>query len=423
MRTENPRSCGEATSVACGLLAGLVLAGVAVPATAQDWPQLLGPERDGTIPGPALEAWPDTGPPELWSRDVGAGFAGPAVARGRVLLFHRRGSEEVLEAFAAATGETLWRGSTTTRYRDDFGFDDGPRVVPVVAGERVFTVGASGVLTAWALGDGALLWQRDTRSEFDVPKGFFGVATGPLVVGNRLLMNVGGRGAGIVAFEAATGETLWQVADDEQSYASPQRITLGGRPAALFFTREGLVAIDPADGGELLRFAHKTRIRSSVNAAAPVVVGQTVFLSAEYGAGAVLLELPGVIGGAPQTKWQSENALNNHYATSVHRSGVLYGFHGRQERGPDLRAVDHATGEVLWSERRFGAGSVLRSADRLLLLLESGALVLAEASRDAYRELARAQILEGTVRAYPAISGDRLFARGGSTLRAWKLRR
>ena len=393
--------------VLAGLLASLL---ATAPAAASDWPQLLGPTRDGVAPGEPVRPWSASGPKVLWSFDVGAGLAGPAVAGDSVLVFHRIGNREVLTSLERGTGKERWQSAYATSYRDDFGFDEGPRAVPVVSEGRVFTLGAQGRLTCFELASGMQLWQRDTRADFAVRKGFFGVATSPIVVRDRVLVNVGGQGAGIVAFDRATGRTVWQKTDDEQSYSSPTLAQVGGRRAVLFFTREGLLAVEPASGEVMMRFAHKTRIRSSVNAATPLVVGTRVFLSAEYGAGAVLLEL-GAAGSEPAVIWRGARSMNNHYATAVHRDGVLYGFHGRQESRAALRAVDFATGEVRWSEDRFGAGAVLLSGDRLVVLREDGELLLVAAEPGAFRVLARAQVLDSVTRAYPALADRVLYAR------------
>lgn len=403
------------------LLATLLLLLAATPtAHAADWPQLLGPSRDGAIPPPLIEPWPDAGPKKLWSLEVGEGFAGPVVAGNRVLLFHRRGGAEVLEALDVRTGKTVWRGASPTRYRDDFGFNGGPRAAPVVAGDQVFTHGAEGVLTAWRLGTGEQLWQRRTLQELGHnAKGFFGAAASPLVTDKLVLLNVGGKGAGVVAFDRATGKTVWHTGDDEASYSSPTFGTFAGHRAALFFTREGLLALAPDEGTVLGRFAHKTRIRSSVNAATPLMLGDDrVFLSAAYGAGAVLLD---VSGAQPKPIWASDEAMTNHYATAIAYDGFLYGYHGRQEGSPALRCVEVATGNVRWSQDRFGAGSILRSGDRLLVLREDGQLLLVAADPSRFRVLSQARILDGEARAYPAVADGRLFARDDRRLVAVEL--
>ena len=387
---------------------------------AQDWPQFLGPQRDGTYSGPPIaESWPASGPTRVWARQVGAGFAGPAVVGDRVILFHRIGRDEVVEALAAETGETIWRYDYPTSYRDDFGFDEGPRSVPVVEDGRVYTFGAQGQLHAVDLETGEGIWSQDTHARYEVRKGFFGAAGSPLVEDGRVIANVGGRRGGIVAFDAITGEGLWTATNDEASYSSPIGATFGGRRHALFFTRNGLVGLEPESGDVLLQKRWRSRIGSSVNAATPLVVGDLVFISASYGTGAALLR---VDGEALVDEWTGDDILSNHYATAVVHDGVLYGYHGRQEYSPSLRAVDLRTGEVHWTEDRFGGGTLTLAGDRLLILRESGELILAQASPDGFSLLARGQMLPGVVRAYPALADGRFYARNTDTLVAVDLR-
>jgi len=403
-----------------GALALIVVAVAGGHVAAQDWPQFLGPGRDGRYTGPPLaESWPGGGPPRLWSRSVGAGFAGPVVAGGRVILFHRLGGREVVEALEAATGDTVWRYDYPTSYRDDFGFDEGPRSVPVVHDGRVYTFGAQGRLHAVDLETGAGVWQVDTHARYGVRKGFFGAAGSPLVEDGRVIANVGGRGGGIVAFDAATGDELWTATTHEASYSSPAAGTFGGRRLALVFTRTGLVGLDPATGEVRFELRWRSRLGASVNAATPLVVGDRVFISASYGTGAALLRID---GGTLSEEWSGDDSMTNHYATAVVHDGVLYGYHGRQEYSPSLRAVDLGSGAVRWSQDRFGAGTVTLAGDRLVVLRESGELMLAEATPESFRPLARARILPGVVRAYPALADGRLYARNTDTLVAVDLR-
>ena len=422
-RSRRPRQ-GIAATISRWVVLTVVLAGGGVPGSAEeagkDWPQFLGPGRDGKYRGADLaRSWPVAGPPVLWRRPVGDGFAGPAVADSKVILFHRVDDEEVVEALDPRDGRVLWRSAAPTPYRDDFGFDEGPRATPVVADGRVFVFGAQGRLRALDLGSGRELWSVDTHRRFAADKGYFGAASSPLVERGRVLVQVGGRQGGIVAFDAATGEVAWTATDDEPGYASPVTAEIGGERLALFFNRSGLVGVAPTSGEVRYRFPWRARIRASVNAASPLVIGDRVFLSASYGVGAVLLDLA---GGEPRPVWQAQEAITSHYSTSVHRDGFLYGFHGRQEARPDLRAVSLADGKVAWSERRYGAGSLILAGDRLLVLREDGRLVLVEATPRAYRELARAPVLEPTVRAHPALAGGVLYARDESQLVAVDLR-
>lgn len=390
-------------------------------AFAPDWPQILGPGRNGIYTGPALaESWPAEGPRVLWKKDVGQGFSGPVVAQGRLILFHRIGNREVVESLDAKTGARQWEYGYPTAYRDDFGFDEGPRAVPVVADGIVYTFGAEGQLHAISLDSGKRLWSEDTMRTFGVAKGFFGAAGSPLIEGGKVIANVGGRGAGIVAFEAKTGKVLWKATDDASSYSSPVGVTIGNRRLAVFLTRAGLIGLDPATGQVQFQKPWRARTAASVNAATPVVIGDLIFVSAEYGPGAGVLR---VDGSTLTPLWASDEALTNHYATSVHRDGFLYGFHGRQEFGPSFRAVELRTGKVMWSQDRFAAGSVLLAGNRLLIMRENGELILADASPEAFRPRARAQVLPATVRAFPALSDGLLYVRNERTLVCLDLRR
>ena len=388
---------------------------------AADWPQLLGPDRDGIYNGPALaEDWDGDGPPVLWRQEVGAGLSGPVVVDGRVILFHRVRDREVVEAFDEESGASLWQYDYATTYRDDFGFDEGPRAVPVVSDGVVYTFGAQSQLHAVDARTGERIWSEDTMRRFGAPKGFFGSAGSPLVEDGQVIANIGGENAGIVSFDAKTGGVLWRATSDGASYSSPVGATIAGSRYAVFLTRNGLVGLDPKSGRVAFEQRWRSRSAASVNAASPVVIDDLIFVSAEYGPGAGVLRWD---GERLAELWASNDVLSNHYATSVYDEGYLYGYHGRQEFGPSLRAVEFRTGKVAWNVEQFRAGSILLAGDRLLLVREGGELVLADASPDGFRPIARAEILPPTVRAYPALSDGILYVRNDDTLVALDLRR
>ncbi len=340
---------------------------------AADWPQFLGPERNGTYAGNDLaSSWPPSGPPVVWKKDIGEGFASPVVAGGKLILFHRFGGNEVIECLDAKTGTKVWSYAYRTEYRDDFGFDEGPRSAPVIADGAVYTFGAEGVLSAVDFATGKKRWSVETHRVFKVKKGFFGAAGSPLVEGGLVIANVGGPGAGIVAFNANTGDVAWKATSDEAGYSSPSIATIGGVRHALFFTRTGFVDLDPSNGQVRLTMPFHSRFSSSVNAATPLVIGNLIFVSASYGTGAMLLE---VNGSEYRKVWSSDESMSNHYSTCVHLDGYLYGFHGRQEEGQELRCIQLRTGKVMWSVEGFGAGTVTLAGDRLLVLRENGELL------------------------------------------------
>jgi outer membrane protein assembly factor BamB len=386
-----------------------------------DWPQFLGPERNGAYRGaPIVSSFPSAGPKVVWSRKVGQGLSGPVVVGNRLILFHRVGDREVVESLDTATGTSQWQYGYPTTYRDDFGFDEGPRAVPVVVNGIVYTFGAEGQLHALTLDRGQRLWSENTAPKFGVQKGFFGAAGSPLVESGRVLANIGGAKGGIIAFDARTGAVAWTATDDAASYSSPVAATIGGHRYAVFLTRAGLVGLDPAGGAVKFQRAWRARANASVNAATPIVVDNLIFISAEYGPGAGVFRLD---GSTLTELWSSNDALSNHYATSVYADGVLYGFHGRQEFGPSLRAVDFRTGRVRWSEEKFGAGTVTLAGDQLVVMREDGELMLAPVTPSGFKPTARARVLPATVRAYPAIDSGFLYVRNDNTLICLDLRR
>lgn len=411
---------GLAMRHALATAAAVLLAAAGSPAGGGDWPQFRGPNRDGVYPRRAtVPDFPEGGPPVVWERPVGAGFSGPAAARGRVIVFHRLGGSEVVESIDAASGETVWKSAAATTYKDDFGFDEGPRATPVVVGGQIYTFSAQGVLRCLEFAGGRTVWSLDARREFEAPKGFFGAASTPLALGSRLFANVGGSG-GIIAADKDTGRLLWRAAGREASYSSPVAADFEGKTLVVFFTREGLAALDPSSGAVRFERRWRSRSRASVNAASPIVSGGAIFLSASYGTGAVALRAR---GGVLEELWSGGDSLNSHYATPVLADGVLYGFHGRQEYGQSFRAVELASGKVLWSQDGYGAGTVTRVGDRLLVLRESGELDLLAVSPEAFRLISRAQILPAETRAYPAIADGLFFARDKNTLvclRLWE---
>jgi outer membrane protein assembly factor BamB len=385
-------------------------------ATAQpagdEWPQLLGPERNAVYRG----RWSEKSSfASLWTKAIGEGFSAPVVAQGRLLLFHRQNDKEILDSLDPATGKTQWSASYPTTYRDDFGFSEGPRATPTVDGDLVFTYGAEGTLQCVNGKTGARVWQLDARQAFGIRKEYFGTGCSPLIDGNRLLMNIGGAaGAGIIALDKLTGKVLWKALNHESGYSSPVAATIGGARHALFFTREGLVDADPATG----RIRWRARMAASINAAVPVVVGDEVFVSASYGTGAALWKIQG--DKATQV-WASDEALSNHYATSIYKDGYLYGFHGRQEQGQELRCVEWKTGKVKWSVPSLGAGSVTLAGTHLFVLKEDGELLIAPADPKGFHAVKKVKVSPAGLRAYPALAGGRLYVRTDRELSAWRI--
>ena len=377
--------------------------------SAADWPQFLGPNRNGTTSEIVGSSWPAEGPTRRWRLDAGEGFAGPVVSGSRVFLFERQGGDDVLTAVEAGSGRNLWAQRQPTAFVDTMGSGDGPRSTPCVAGDRVVTFGADGRLSCFAVADGRRLWTVEARREWDADPGFFGFACSPLVVGRLVMLNLGGRrGAGLAAFELETGKPAWKCTDSEAGYASPVPVPGGDADLVWFFHRDGLAGVAQPSGEVRFQFPWRSRMSASVNAASPVVTTNEVFVTSSYGTGAVLLRRR---GGDWTTVWSGDDSLSAHFATPVLHAGHLYGFHGRQERGAELRCVEWATGRVRWRHEAPGGGTLALAGDRLVVLFESGELLVAPAVPDGFRPAARAQVLGRVARAPFAIAEGALFAR------------
>jgi outer membrane protein assembly factor BamB len=338
----------------------------------------------------------------------------------RVVLFHRVADEEVIECFDTDKGQSQWKFAYATKYRDKYGKGDGPRATPLVAGGKVYTYGVDGVLTCVELEGGKKVWQEALRDRYKMRDNFFGVGTSPLVEGELLLVNVGAKNAGVVAFNKDTGKEVWTATDDDASYSSPVAATIDGVRHAIFFTREGLVSLDPANGKERFRMRWRARMAASVNAAAPLVIGDEIFVTASYQTGALLVQAK---KDGLKEIWSNDESLSSHYNTPVVRDGFLYGIDGRQEEGGRLRCVEWKTGKVRWTKEDSGCASLLLADGHIIALTEGGDLVLIEATPEAYREKARVGGLAATCRAPLALSDGKLYGRDAKQLHCWDLKK
>lgn len=386
---------------------------------ADDWPQFLGPKRNGTSEEKGLlKTWPKDGPSLRWEKEVGEGFSGPVVAGQDLIVFHRVKDEEVVDCWNALTGKEAWTFRYPTRYEDSLGKGDGPRSTPLIRADRIITLGAEGKLHCLDR-TGKKVWMRDLLKEYSVPPSFFGVGTSPLAADDRVLVNVGAKGAGIVAFSLKDGSEAWKATEDQPSYSSPVLYQEGDKKWAVFFTREGVAVLDAAKGEVLYQQRWRARIAASVNAATPLLVGDRAFFSTCYDTGGLMLKL----GKKVEEVWRGEEVMDNHYSTCVLHEGHLYGFHGRQEAGPALRCVDLKTMKVRWSEERFGCGSMALADGRLVILLESGELVQVDPSPERYVELSRFKAFNAPpCRAHLALASGHLYARDARKMACWDLR-
>jgi outer membrane protein assembly factor BamB len=397
---------------------------------AGDWPQILGPNRNGAATAERIAgSWPGSGLKTLWRRDVGRGFAGVAVSKGIAVLFHRVGQQEVVEALEARTGKPIWKSAFAATYVPSYTDDDGPRAVPIIAAGRVYVHGAMGDLRCLDAATGKILWARSTYEEFsskkpfrgEPPEGYFGRAASPIVEGDKVIVNVGGdtQEAGIVAFAADTGRTVWKATAERASYSSPVAATVGGVRHVIFVTRLNVVSLDPESGKVRFQFPFG-RTGPTVNAANPVIWDGHLFVTASYGIGSALAKIS---GDHAEVLWRDPGILASQYTTCVEKDGCLFGIHGRQDGPPaELRCLDPRARKVLWSQPSFGYATLIRAGDKLLILKTDGTLVLAAANPHKYEELARTQVCDTTTRALPALADGLLYVRDTKVLKCVDLR-
>jgi len=392
-------------------------------AQAGDWPQILGPRRNGvTVGEQPVEPWPGAGPATKWSFPVGSGYAGPAVVGDQVIMFHRLGDLERVESIDLNTGKSVWKADFPATYAGGYNSDNGPRCVPLVSGDQVFVFGAAGHLHAIKLATGEKLWSRDTQADYPGPGSYFGAGSTPIVVGKHLLLNVGGRDAGLVAFDCATGKTVWKKTDERASYSSPTSAVVDGQEQVIFVTRMNTIAVDPKTGAELFRFEFGER-GPTVNAATPLVFDNQLFVSASYGVGAQLASLT---KNSATKVWANDETMSSQYSTCVEKDGFLYGTHGREDfANGELRCVEVKSGKVHWKARGFGVAHTILVGDRLVLLTNQGHLSLVAASPNGYKSLADVQVSPNITRAMPALANGRFLFRdhvgNGGTLKCLTL--
>ena len=409
---------------------------VALPVTlpvgiqAGDWPQILGPNRNGeAVEEHIATHWPGSGLKTLWQRDVGRGFAGVSVSKGIAILFHRIGDQEIVEALQATNGDPVCKSSFPASYVPSFSEDDGPCAAAIIAHGRVFVYGAAGHLRCLDAKTGKVVWVRDTYAEFnskedfhgEPPQGYFGIANSPIVEGDKLLVNVGGdtEDAGIVAFAVDTGRTLWKGTRERASYSSPIAMTAGGVRHVIFVTRLNVVSVDPENGKVRFQFPFG-RIGTTVNGASPVVFDGRLFVTASYRIGSVFAKIN---GGDAEVLWRDPAILASQYTTCVESGGHLFGIHGRQDGPPaELRCIDPRARKVLWTQPSFGYATLIKADGKLLILKTDGTLVLAAANRNKFEELARTKISDNTTRALPALAEGLLYLRDTKVVKCLDLR-
>ncbi len=423
--------------------------------SADDWPQFLGPHSDGTSAETGLiDGWGKGGPRLLWKKEIGPGYSAPSIRKGKLVLHHRRGKEEVIECLDPETGTAIWNHKYPSDFVDPYGYNNGPRCSPLLTEDHCFTFGAEGKLVCLDLKTGSKIWERDTAKDWKIPQAFFGVGSTPILESNLLIVMVGGQpNSGVVAFSPRTGETVWESVgkrnwqgkpmigwpgelqvdwrdyEKQASYATPVVATLHGKRRVLCLMRQGLVALDPSSGAVDDSFWFRSRLNDSVNASNPVVFDNRIFISgAYYKCGSVYLDVD------PATRrfkeiWRTLD-IETHWMTPILHKGVLYAFSGRNEPDARFRCFDLATGKLKWDRdeswvkrsdeppQTFGRGSIILADNKLIVLGEAGMLGMFKPNPSAPEELCRFQspLLRYPCWAGPILSNKRLYLRSEDIL-------
>jgi outer membrane protein assembly factor BamB len=422
----------------CGIV-GLCLAFTAGVARADDWPQWLGPQRDDVWRETGIvEKLPESGPPVRWRTPIGAGYAGPAVADGRVYLMDRvvdkgakipkspfekgaiPGKERVL-CLDAANGKILWTHAYDCTYA--ISYPSGPRTTPVVRDQRVYALGAMGNLLCLDAADGKPLWSHDFKAEYKAEPPLWGYAAHPLLDGQRLICMVGGEGSTVVAFDKDTGKELWRALTCKQiGYCPPMIYEVGGKRQLIIWHGEAVNGLDPETGKVYWTQPFESFMAMTIST--PRFFDQDLFLTSTSGKSA-MLQL-----AADQSKatvlWKGDpkkTSFDSVFGTPFVQDGYIYGTAAIGE----LRCIEAATGKRVWSSLKPNGGKAKQSADifivkngdRFFLFTEAGDLIIAHLSPKGYEEISRAHLLEPTTDAFgrlvvwshPAFANRCIFAR------------
>jgi outer membrane protein assembly factor BamB len=380
---------------------------------AGEWPQHLGPNRNGisTETG-LLDAWPESGPKEVWRVKGGVGMSGLAISRSQLLTMVQRGGQQKLIALSADKGEPLWETDIAPAYKNQMG--DGPRATPTIAGEQVFVFTGEGILAAVQFKDGKLLWSHDVLDEHNGEPADYGMACSPLVVEGKVMVTAGAPGAAVVAYDAKSGKLAWSAGDDLPGYSSPALLNVGGREQVVAYTGGSVMGLKAGTGEVFWRHPYETDF--GCNIATPIAYKDQVFVSSGENHGSVLLALKNVGDQYKASEvWSSygpKSVLRNEWQTSILLGEYLYGFDNVGGAGPvsHLTCVNAATGKPAWQQARFGKGNMIAAEDKLFMSTLAGELVIARASPKKYDELGR-KVVVGKTRQAPALAGGLLYLR------------
>jgi outer membrane protein assembly factor BamB len=375
------------------------------------WPGFRGAHRDSTIAGVRIETdWSASPPVELWRRPVGPGWSSFAVLGDLIFTQEQRGDDEIVACYRLSTGEPVWQHLDRARFWES-NAGAGPRATPTLSEDRVYTMGATGILNALDARDGSVVWSRDAAADTGAEVPGWGFSSSPLVVGDVVFAYAGG----LVAYEADTGEPRWH-GPVSGSYSSPQLASLDGVDQIVMLSNAGAFGVAVADGSTLWENPWQSGIVQPALTADGDLLLNAGGLSGGLGIRRLAVA-PGVDGWTTAERWTSDR-LKPNFSDFVVHEGHAYGFDGAI-----MASIDLENGERNWKGGRYGNGQLLLLTDQDLLLVisERGELALVAATPERFTELARFPAIEGKSWNHPVLVGDRLLVRNGQEMAAFRL--
>jgi outer membrane protein assembly factor BamB len=383
-----------------------------------DFPEYRGRNRDGIVTGPRVKQdWKANPPTPVWRHPVGGGHAGFAVAGNAAVTIEQRRDDEAVVCYDTATGQERWVHAYPAHFTELMG-GEGPRATPTIADDAVYSLGAAGTLVCLDLASGHARWSVNILDGNENVR--WGKSGSPLVYDRVVVLNPGAqteasKGKALVALDRRTGKIVWQAGNTQAGYSSPMLATLGGRRQILLLDGEVLAGYDADGGSELWHYPWPTQ--NGINVAQPLVLsGDRVFVSAAYGAGCAMLHITETAGEWQVKQLWGNKLLRCKFTSPVAHQGYIYGL----DEGI-LACVDQQSGARKWRDGRYGHGQMLLVNGMLLILSETGKLVLVEATPQGCHELASMPALDGKTWNYPAVAGGRAYVRNAEEMACYDL--
>ncbi len=391
--------------------AALVCLAVGSLACGDDWPNWRGPHRDGISKETGWSTtWPAEGPKVLWNTSIGIGFASMAVSGGRVYTMGNANDTDTLYCLDAVTGKEIWKQSYACPLYAKM-HEGGPCSTPTIDGDAIYTLSKNGDAIRFDKATGKIVWQRNLVKELNVKNLTWYFAGSVVPVGDLVVFSAGTSG---VAFKKADGAIGWTSGTEPCGYATAVPATLAGQKVLLMMGTQQVFGLDPLTGN--VNWSNAWPSYQNINATDPIIVDDTsIFVSTGYNKGCALWKLDKE--GKVTEVWRNKN-MSNQFNASVLWKGYLYGFNGNigfnGAGNGKLTCLDVKTGDVKWAQDGLGTGSLMLADGKLIVLSETGKLVIAPAAPEGYKALASAQILKGRCWTVPVLANGLLYARNAA---------